>query len=143
MRDAWGTGMLAARHHDVLVLGGGCAGLAATAALVQGGLDVALLEARPRLGGRACTLREADGPPIELGAEFVHGEAPRTVSIARDAGIALEEVRSAQRWQLGDGLVEAPALTRSLHEAVEAAARTSQRALDRSFVEALGAAGVE
>ncbi len=129
-------------HHDVLVLGGGCAGLAAAAALVEKGVDVAVLEGRSRLGGRVWTLHEADGP-VELGAEFVHGEAPRTVAIARGAGIAFEEVRSAQRWVRDGALVEAPDLTRSLHGAVEAAARAGQGHPDRSFVDALDAARVD
>ena len=129
-------------HHEVVVLGGGCAGLAAAAALAEKGVDVALLEARSRLGGRVWTLH-ADGEPIELGAEFVHGEAPRTVAIARQGDVAFEEVRSAQRWLRGGTLVEAPDLTRSLHAAVEATARVDRREPDRSFAEALAAARVD
>ncbi len=129
-------------RHDVLVLGGGAAGLAAATVLVARGLDVALLEARSRFGGRMWTLREAGGVSVELGAEFVHGDAPRTVAIAREEQIDLENVRSAQRWDRRGALVEAPDLDRSLHGAVEAAARAGQQGPDRSFVEALGEAGV-
>ncbi|MDB5337623.1 MAG: pds [Planctomycetaceae bacterium] len=38
---------------DILIIGGGLAGMAAAAALVSGGNRVTLLESRPRLGGRA------------------------------------------------------------------------------------------
>lgn len=59
---------------DVVVVGAGAAGLAATRALRKKGLRVALLEARDRVGGRIETLRDRAWPcPIELGAEFVHG----------------------------------------------------------------------
>jgi squalene-associated FAD-dependent desaturase len=43
----------------VLVIGGGLAGLAAIVALVRKGITVTLLEARPRLGGRAGSFRDA------------------------------------------------------------------------------------
>ncbi|HEX2314831.1 MAG TPA: hydroxysqualene dehydroxylase HpnE, partial [Thermomonospora sp.] len=41
----------------VLVVGGGLAGVSAALALADGGHDVELLEARPRLGGAACSFR--------------------------------------------------------------------------------------
>jgi monoamine oxidase len=130
-------------HHEVVVLGGGCAGLAAATAFVARGIDVVVVEARDRLGGRVWTRRDAEGPSIELGAEFVHGEAPRTVAVARDHGIAFEDVRSAQRWRRDGALVEAPELSRSLHAAVQAAARVGAHSPDQSFVDALASAHVE
>jgi monoamine oxidase len=59
---------------DVIVLGGGMAGLAAASALAKARLHVILLEARPRLGGRIYTRRPQGWPlPVELGAQFIHG----------------------------------------------------------------------
>ncbi|MCX8138068.1 MAG: hydroxysqualene dehydroxylase HpnE [Gemmataceae bacterium] len=43
---------------QVVVIGGGLAGLAATVALARRGVAVTLLEARPRLGGRAGSFRD-------------------------------------------------------------------------------------
>ncbi|HWC73184.1 MAG TPA: FAD-dependent oxidoreductase, partial [Gemmatimonadales bacterium] len=61
---------------DVLVLGAGAAGLAAARDLSQAGLRVTVIEARPRIGGRIFTRHDPRSPvPLELGAEFVHGEA--------------------------------------------------------------------
>jgi monoamine oxidase len=135
--------MTTIEHHDVLVLGGGAAGLAAATVLADRGVDVALMEARSRLGGRMWTLQEADGASIELGAEFVHGDAPRTVAIARQGHVELENVRSAQRWECRGAFVEAPELDRSLHDAVGAATRVGEHGPDRSFVDALRIARVQ
>lgn len=43
---------------DVIVIGGGLAGLAACVALAQTGVTVTLLESRPRLGGRASSFED-------------------------------------------------------------------------------------
>ncbi|HEY3221090.1 MAG TPA: NAD(P)/FAD-dependent oxidoreductase [Gemmatimonadales bacterium] len=78
---------------DVLVLGAGAAGLAAARDLSQAGLRIAVIEARPRIGGRILTRHDSHAPvPLELGAEFIHGEAPETLSIARAAGLAVVEL---------------------------------------------------
>jgi monoamine oxidase len=66
---------------DVIVVGAGAAGLAATRSLTAAGRSVLLLEARDRLGGRIWTV---DGP-VELGAEFVHGRPEATIALLREA----------------------------------------------------------
>jgi monoamine oxidase len=58
---------------DVIVIGGGVAGLAAAGDLGRRGFKVALLEARDRLGGRILTVHPKGwATPVELGAEFIH-----------------------------------------------------------------------
>ncbi|HEU4700373.1 MAG TPA: NAD(P)/FAD-dependent oxidoreductase [Gemmatimonadales bacterium] len=71
------------------MLGAGAAGLAAARALGEAGLAVGVLEARARPGGRIHTVHEADGVPIELGAEFLHGAARETVDALRGSGAHL------------------------------------------------------
>lgn len=81
------------KRTDVLVLGAGAAGLAAARDLSHAGLRVTIVEARPRVGGRILTVHDPRAPvPLELGAEFVHGEAPQTLEIARAAGLAVIEL---------------------------------------------------
>jgi monoamine oxidase len=58
----------------VLVIGAGAAGLAAARALNDDGHRVTVLEARDRVGGRVHTAFDLASHPVELGAEFVHGE---------------------------------------------------------------------
>src|SRR5262245_9323597 len=60
---------------SVLVIGAGLAGLAAAKRLAESGMQVTILEARDRIGGRVHTVRDKRLPvPIELGAEFMHGK---------------------------------------------------------------------
>ncbi|HEY4307385.1 MAG TPA: NAD(P)/FAD-dependent oxidoreductase [Gemmatimonadaceae bacterium] len=83
---------------DVVVIGAGAAGLAAARALDAAGLDVVVLEARERIGGRILTLRDANtSVPIELGAEFIHGSTPELDEILDQAQLASVDI-SGKRW---------------------------------------------
>lgn len=64
---------------DAIIIGAGAAGLEAARTLRKGGLTFVVLEARPEIGGRVKT--EGLRSEIELGAEFLHGEAPLTKSL--------------------------------------------------------------
>ena len=58
---------------SVLVLGAGMAGLAAAQQLASRGLQVTVLEARNRPGGRIFTSRQLPGLALDLGATWIHG----------------------------------------------------------------------
>jgi monoamine oxidase len=74
--------------HDVVIVGAGAAGLCAAAELSRHGLSVLVLEARERIGGRIHTQFEPQlAFPIELGAEFIHGDAPVTMRWLQQAGL--------------------------------------------------------
>src|SRR5262245_58767811 len=80
--------MNAPSRTDVIVIGAGAAGLAAARDLHAAGLGVIVLEARDRIGGRILTHREPGVPePIELGAEFIHGDADETQAVLDEAGL--------------------------------------------------------
>ena len=72
----------------VCVVGAGFAGLAAAWALRQAGVEVIVLEARDRVGGRVRSLRLPNGAVAELGAEFV--EHDHQVLAATAAGLGVE-----------------------------------------------------
>ncbi len=59
----------------MIVIGAGIAGVAAAAELQAAGLDVLVLEARNRIGGRVWTDRRW-GFPLDRGASWIHGAAP-------------------------------------------------------------------
>ncbi len=73
-----------ARGRSIVVIGAGTAGLAAADVLREAGATVTVLEARDRLGGRVWTARDLAAHPVELGAEFVHGERVATWEYLND-----------------------------------------------------------
>jgi monoamine oxidase len=83
----------------VIVVGAGAAGLAAANAVARAGRSVLVLEARDRVGGRCWTRRMAGLEiPVELGAEFIHGEAASTHAFLAEAGIAAIDSTREQRY---------------------------------------------
>jgi monoamine oxidase len=88
---------------EVVVVGGGIAGLSAATRLSQAGLSVILVEARPRLGGRVHTILDAaTGHPVELGAEFIEGHPDALFQIIESAGLTLQKVRERHE-RMADG----------------------------------------
>lgn len=63
-----------ANNQRVAVIGAGMAGLAAARRLKMAGYDVVVIEARERVGGRILSSYDLAPYPIELGAEFIHGD---------------------------------------------------------------------
>ncbi|MGD9924921.1 MAG: flavin monoamine oxidase family protein [Pseudorhodoplanes sp.] len=82
--------------HDVIVVGAGAAGIAAARTLRDAGRRVTVLEARPRLGGRAFTAAKA-GFPLDLGCGWLHS-ADRNpwTAFARDLGLTID--RTPPPW---------------------------------------------
>jgi monoamine oxidase len=83
---------------DVVIIGAGAAGLAAADTLRRAGKSVLVLEARERVGGRCWTHRMPGlDIPVELGAEFLHGEARETHALMRRAGRRAIKANRTQR----------------------------------------------
>ncbi len=97
---------------QVVVIGAGLAGLAAANDLTRAGVQVVVLEARSRPGGRVHTLRDPfdDGLYAEAGAVFVPGDHALTVRLVRELGLALQPVEHG-RGHAGRVFVEG----RSVH----------------------------
>jgi monoamine oxidase len=93
----------ATQSAEVIVIGAGAAGLAAARELTAAGCSVLILEARERFGGR-CWTRRMPGLeiPVELGAEFIHGEAKVTHALLEEAGLtAIDSVREQRFLEHG------------------------------------------
>lgn len=90
---------------DVIVIGAGAAGLAAAEALSRAGRSVLVVEARDRVGGRVWTRRMPGlDVAVELGGEFVHGEAKVTHRLVSAAGLHLMPSGRVQRYADGGRL---------------------------------------
>ena len=72
---------------DVVVVGAGIAGLTAAERLVAAGLDVRVLEARDRVGGRTECGRFASGTAIELGGQWVGPTQDEVLALVERLGL--------------------------------------------------------
>src|SRR3954462_7055450 len=89
------------RSGQVVIIGAGAAGLAAGRSLREAGVPFTILEARARIGGRILT----EHPrgllvPVELGAEFTHGEAPEVMEIATSEKLRVLDI-AGRRFTVG------------------------------------------
>jgi monoamine oxidase len=97
---------MGARHLDhFVVVGAGAAGLMTARELACAGKRVTILEARDRCGGRIYPLPVEDfNYAAEGGAEFVHGAAPVTRALLREARLSLSP-RGGSRWRVHRGVL--------------------------------------
>ncbi|MEV0449657.1 protoporphyrinogen oxidase [Streptomyces sp. NPDC050600] len=90
---------------DVVVVGGGIAGLAAAHRLVTSGARVTLLEAGDRLGGKLLA-GEIAGAPVDLGAESLLARRPEAIALAERVGLAdrlqAPATTTASVWSRGE-----------------------------------------
>ena len=93
----------AAAEVDVVVVGAGAAGLAATRDLLRRGVSVAALEASSRVGGRAHTDLALFGVPYDIGAHWLHraGKNP-FVQHAKDNGFTAYPAPDTETVYVGD-----------------------------------------
>jgi monoamine oxidase len=128
--------MSPAQHSPVIVIGAGVAGLAAARRLAEQGADVTVLEARDRIGGRIWTLHpEPLTVPVELGAEFLHGETPDVDEIVRAARLTSCDV-AGRRWMHESGRLR---IMDDFWERLDRVMRRldEEREPDRSFADAV------
>ncbi len=88
---------------EVVVVGGGIGGLAATALLAEEGLDVLLLERRQRLGGRAASFQHKPGYIVDWGIHMCrYGEDGEAAETLRRLGIELDFKSPARKYHIYD-----------------------------------------
>ena len=87
---------------EVIVVGAGMAGLAAARTLMLSGVQVAVLEARDRIGGRAYTESTTFGLPYDHGCTFIHSADENPIArLATNLGHEL--VGEGDYWLVVDG----------------------------------------
>ena len=103
-----------------MVVGAGAAGLATAEVLAREGRHVVVLEGRSRIGGRVHTVQSQYGlVPVELGAEFIHGENVCTWEFIRAAGLPTHSLPD-RHWRFTAGkLTEASGFYEELEQVVD------------------------
>ncbi|MEM1079861.1 MAG: NAD(P)/FAD-dependent oxidoreductase [Pseudomonadota bacterium] len=89
---------------DVVVVGAGAAGIAAARTLIASGKTVVVIEAAPRIGGRAYTEQDTFGVPYDQGAAWIQGPSGVPfVGLAKQLGFNLQDHSDAgEVFYLGD-----------------------------------------
>jgi len=72
---------------QVVVVGAGLAGITAALRLAAGGVEVAVLEARDRIGGRICGAENALGMRIDLGSQWIGPSMARMHRLIEENGL--------------------------------------------------------
>jgi monoamine oxidase len=75
------------RRADVVVVGAGLAGMMAARHLRAYAVDVLVVEARDRVGGRTYSIRRADGTVMDLGGQWIGPTQLRLARLAEELGV--------------------------------------------------------
>lgn len=125
---------------DVIVLGAGLAGLSAARDLAAAGVDVRVLEARGRVGGRVEQTELADGRLVQLGGEVIGPSHTAYAQLVGELGLTLVPAFAglpgddvwvlAEGRQRGEGIPWFSDADRRSYEAAEGAFAALVRTVD-------------
>lgn len=85
--DAPISPVLPMRRAEVVIVGAGLAGLTAARELTKAGIDVIVLEARDRVGGRTYSRPASDGTIVDLGGQWIGPTQDRLAALADELGV--------------------------------------------------------
>ena len=119
---------------DVVVVGAGAAGLAATRTLLEAGYSVKTLEARDRIGGRAWTETATFGFPFDRGCHWLHNaEVNPWLAYGNDNGFSMYRDPENDVLFLDGGRAgqsDLAAMWEAFEEVVENVAEAADRGVD-------------
>ncbi|EJK73350.1 hypothetical protein THAOC_05030, partial [Thalassiosira oceanica] len=107
--DSLQRGLSTSKDYDVVIVGGGLAGISAARSLAKDGFDVMILEAEPSLGGRAksyyaLTDGMYDRPiPTDLGAEWTYSDYSTLESVLEQEQLfeyALDKSKEVEKYYM-------------------------------------------
>ncbi|NP_001002969.1 amine oxidase [flavin-containing] A [Canis lupus familiaris] len=82
---------------DVVVIGGGISGLSAAKLLAEHEVDVLVLEARDRVGGRTYTVRNEHVDYVDVGGAYVGPTQNRILRLSKELGLETYKVNVNER----------------------------------------------
>jgi len=103
------------RGGKAIIIGAGAAGLSCARHIKQAGMDVVVLEAQDRIGGRLKTSHTWQDMPVELGASWIHGlQGNPAVELVQASGLNLlpTDYDNTQVYSEFEGILEGGALNR-------------------------------
>ena len=97
------------KEHDVVVVGAGAGGLTAAVALNGAGVDIAVLEARDRVGGRLLSI-DAEPGRIDLGATWFWANEAKINALIANGGLDAfaQHTAGAMMFQVPEGTQQVP-----------------------------------
>ncbi len=117
------------KNPDIVVVGAGFSGLRAATVLAAAGVDVIVIEARDRVGGKVESELDQLGRRVDIGGQFVCDDMPAILDLVRSQGKQLVDVsddRSGLAF-VGDAPTNDPVeLARRFDEGWEAFERLSE-----------------
>jgi monoamine oxidase len=123
-----------AKDASVVIIGAGASGLTAAAELARAGVNVTIVEARDRIGGRMFTQKDPHtGAVVELGAEFIHGRPPQIWDLLRKNKIHAHAVDGDNYCVQKEKLSDCDFFSQ-IDEVLE---KLTDRGRDQSFIEFL------
>ncbi|MEM9629835.1 MAG: NAD(P)/FAD-dependent oxidoreductase [Pseudomonadota bacterium] len=119
---------------DVVVIGAGAAGIAASRDLQRRGLTVATIEADGRIGGRVHTDYEIFGAPYDVGAHWLHfGEENPFLEYGQNNGFDMYQAPDEEVFYVGNRLIsegESRELNEARNLALEAISKAGRQGKD-------------
>ncbi len=86
----------------ILIVGAGIAGLTAGYRLKQAGVDVDIIEARNRVGGRIFSLKTPDRLTVELGGEFINSDHSCLLNLSKELGLKIVDLQATETGLIPD-----------------------------------------
>jgi monoamine oxidase len=120
----------------VVVVGAGLAGLAAARSLADAGVEVTVLEARERVGGRVWSTTLTNGAVVELGGEWIMEDDSLVRETAARVDVRLAETGASygRREPWGPGAASLEAQDRFIDAANAARASMAEREVEEMSV---------
>lgn len=124
----WSSIAAPSGHVDVVIVGAGAAGISAARSVAAMGLSHAVIEASPRVGGRAVTDSDTFGVPFDLGAHWIHTPRLHPLSrLGREAGFDIYRAPGDDRL-----FINGREGSDGEYEAFEAAYERAERAITKA-----------